>query len=375
MSMIDVSPAAPKKPSSRPRGPARRAARTAKPVQLFSTRLGARIEYRIYPSIGIARIGNCRDSFIIGPEAPGIAPAGPFRGMDKGINPQAARFRIYKVHIDAQENQVVTEEVVSGGNVSIKWSVNLANRKAAGKKIAQTLARATNPEDRNAGLDRKKLVIAADGSVQGIGAAGPVLTGAIEFARPGTNGDKVTGIELATLRTDEKGRLLVVGGPGISGSPSDARIDLFSDNDGWYDSVSDGPVSATLSIDGQDETVVPAWVVITLPRYAPGTYGIITWYDRAVSMARKDNAGRFNAPRTTSFTRDIYPILQRADGLSAVHGVAHGNGVIHTLSDAGRIASLADPQMRTAVQAKLTLENKHSARAGAGATRHDATPQ
>jgi hypothetical protein len=59
MSMTNASPAVPKKPPVRARGPARRAARTAKPVHLFSTRLGARTEYRIYPSIGIARIGNC----------------------------------------------------------------------------------------------------------------------------------------------------------------------------------------------------------------------------------------------------------------------------------------------------------------------------
>ena len=37
-----------------------------------------------------------------------------------------------------------------------------------------------------------------------------------------------------------------------------------------------------------DETqaVVPAWVVVTVPRYAPGIYGIVTWYDQAVNMAR-----------------------------------------------------------------------------------------
>ena len=66
-----------------------------------SARLGARTEFRIYPSIGIARVGDSTDGFIIGPEAPGIAPTGPFRGNDKGLKPQAARFRIYKVEIDA----------------------------------------------------------------------------------------------------------------------------------------------------------------------------------------------------------------------------------------------------------------------------------
>jgi hypothetical protein len=160
---------------------------------------------------------------------------------------------------------------------------------------------------------------------------------------------------LAKLRTDDGGRLLVVGGPGKSGSPLNASIDVFSDNDGWYDSVSDGPVAATLRIQGQAQPVVPAWVVVTVPRYAPGIHGIVTWYDRAVSMARMGPDGRFSAPRTTSFTSDIYPILRRADDLRGVHGVAHGNGVVHALSDAARIAAFNDPTKRAAVQSKLTL--------------------
>ena len=82
-----------------------------------SARLGARTEFRIYPSIGIARVGDSTDGFIIGPEAPGIVPTGPFRGSDKGLKPQAARFRIYKVEIDAQENETVTEVIAPGGQL------------------------------------------------------------------------------------------------------------------------------------------------------------------------------------------------------------------------------------------------------------------
>src|SRR5262245_32761940 len=148
----------------------------------LTARLGARTEYRIYPSIGIARVGDCKDSFMIGPEAPGVVPSGPFRGADHGLKPQAARFRIYKVDIDANENETVTEEVVPSKNVKIKWSVTLANRKAAGLRIWDTLRRMPNPERRNAELDREKLVITASGSITGSGTNGPVLAGAIEFA-------------------------------------------------------------------------------------------------------------------------------------------------------------------------------------------------
>jgi len=327
-------------------------AQTALPT--IGTRLGARTEFRIYPTIGVARIGDCRDSFMIGPEAPGLVPSGPFRGADQGIKPQAARFRIYKVEVDANETEVVTEEIVAGNGIEIEWSVSLVNRKAAGFHIADTLARAATPGLRNDGLERNKLVISANGSVTGAGANGPVLSGTIEFAKPRATGTKVTGIELATLRTDEAGRLLVVGGPGTSGSPLNAKIDVFSDNDGWYDSVSDGSISANLRIKRQSQPVVPAWVLVTVPRYAPGIEGIVTWYDRAVSMARTGSDGRFNSPKTTSFTRDIFPILKRADNLSAVHGVAHANGTVRPLSDAARIAEFDDPAKRAAIQARLT---------------------
>jgi hypothetical protein len=319
-----------------------------------SARLGARTEFRIYPSIGIARVGDSTDGFIIGPEAPGVVPTGPFRGSDKGLKPQAARFRIYKVEIDAQENETVTEVIAPGGQVEVAWNVNLENRKAAAALIGDTLGRVSNPGLRNKGLDRKKLVIAAAGSVTGVSAVGPVLSGAIEFAKPGRAGAAVNGIKLATLRTDSSGRLLVVGGPGKSDSPVEAPCDSFSDNDGWYDSVSDGPVTATLRINGQAQPVVPAWVVITVPRYAPYNYGIVTWFDQALSMARTGTDGRFNLPKTTSFTRDIYPILKRADDLSGLHGIAHANGAIRPLADATRIASFSDQANRMRVQRKLT---------------------
>ena len=86
---------------------------------------------------------------MIGPEAPGLVPSGPFRGADQGIKPQAARFRIYRVEVDANENEVVTEEIVAGNGIEV---VNLANRKAAGFRIVDTLARAATPGLRNAGL-------------------------------------------------------------------------------------------------------------------------------------------------------------------------------------------------------------------------------
>jgi hypothetical protein len=338
-------------PASRTRQPAKRIAAAA-PLGL-NVGLGPRTEYRIYPSIGIARVGDSKDGFLIGPEAPGVVAAGPFRGNDKGIKPQAARFRIYAVNIDDNENETVLEEVVAGANTRIEWNVNLANRKAAGSRIIDTLARSQHPQDRNKGLDRKKLVVTASGSVTGTGTVGPVLAGKIEFAKPNANGVAFNNIELATLHTDDAGRLLVVGGPGKSECVPNAKIDSFADNDGWYDSVSDGPVSATLRVGGKEVQAVPAWVVVTVPRFAPGIYAVITWYDQALSMARENSIGRFDRPRTTSFTRDIYPILKRAENLSGVHQPAHTSGA-PALSDAAHIAGYKDRSARVRVVSRLT---------------------
>ena len=320
-----------------------------------AVRMGARTEYRIYPSIGIARIGNSEASYFIGPESLRSVPKGPYRDAS-GILPQAARFRIYRVDIDANENEVASAEILPSANVRVEWSVSLANRKAAAPRIEDSLARAANPRPRNPGFSRPKLVIEAQGTVQGKNAAQLTLAGSIEFHKGSTKA-RVDDIRLGKLSTDAEGRLLVIGGRGMSGSPLNASIDSFSDNDGWYDSVSDGPVTATLTIGGASVPVEPAWVVVTVPRYAPEVYGIVTWYDQAISMARTDDDGTFDPPRSTSFTKDIFPILSRADGLHFVHQGTHAGGQ-RPLSDGGRLNELQnDTQARSRLLAKLTPLN------------------
>ncbi len=172
-------------PAAKAAGTAQRAkpsSRRARAIAGIKSRAGARTEYRIYPSIGIARVGNSKEGFFLGPEAPGIAPEGPFRGAD-GIKPQGARFRIYRLDIDRNENETVIAEIVPTKSIQITWAVRLANRKAAGAKILDTLGRKPQPGLRNTGFNRKKLVIAGEGSIEGSNAVGSPLTGSIEFAQ------------------------------------------------------------------------------------------------------------------------------------------------------------------------------------------------
>ena len=87
--------------------------------------------FKIFPSIGVARIGNCPDDspsgFYVGPEIPGsvIVPTNGYKDAQGRVRHQAARFRIY-----GWENGVFMGEITSSV-ANITWTVELANTKAA----------------------------------------------------------------------------------------------------------------------------------------------------------------------------------------------------------------------------------------------------
>jgi hypothetical protein len=74
-------------------------------------------------------------------------------------------------------------------------------------------------------------------------------------------------VPLGDLLTDGAGRLIVLGGFGKSRSPSGRGLTNFANNDGWCDDVSDGPVRATIRLNGGAETVEaePARVIVAHP--------------------------------------------------------------------------------------------------------------
>lgn len=108
-------------------------------------------------------------------------------------------------------------------------------------------------------------------------------------------------VNLGELRTDNKGRLLVLGGHGKSASPSGAPL-LVIDEDGKeqnfnnsvdsYDDISDGPVSAKVKIEGKEIPVTEAWVIIGPPDYAPGLipFRSMLRYDQALSYGCGQNS-------------------------------------------------------------------------------------
>ena len=220
----------------------------------------------VFPKIGIARLGNS-DQFFFGPESPDL-PAdsrGGFKDERGLVKRQAARFRVYG--FDAQGK--VVSELTAKNTGKIRWRVSLANKKAswyefAGAQTALDLFEGRSPKSpalvRNndwAG-DRRELVMKSNSAIEGTNQSSPPMCGAIyERKEP---------VYLGELRTDDSGRLLVLGGHGCSKAISEDDsylINHYANNDGWYDDTSDGPVAVEVTM--PDGSTVPvkggAWVI------------------------------------------------------------------------------------------------------------------
>jgi hypothetical protein len=259
--------------------------------------------YKIHPAIGIARIGNSPDEFFIGPERPGEEPhpAGGFKDAQCRVKRQAARFRIFAHHDDGTVDEITHAEA------DITWTVHLANRKAA------------NPLRGNTESAADLSIDPGPRTLNGPAQRSVFDTGQIKFS-----GAPVTTVPLGEIRSDTDGRLLVLGGFGHSASPQGTGIGSFWGNTDWFDDISDGPVSATIQLHADHSTppVVGAWVLATPPKFAPHQDNVITLYDR-VFQAMVDG-GLATAPTTTSYTQDVYPILQRARDTRWVLNIAPG---------------------------------------------------
>lgn len=292
---------------------------------------------KIHPGIGIARVGNSPDTYFIGPELPGDPrsvepPEGAFKDAAGRVKRQAARFRIYGHDRDGNNLGEIPclgpADRDQGAKARVAWTVHLANRKGAWRKwIARhqdrdnaplrniaSVPRIT-PDTRNPD-ERHELIIDS----------GPrSITGQGHSENPKFESGRFldTTVALGELRTDGCGRLIVLGGHGAAGStkpdnPIGAEAgstDFSVNNDGWYDDISDGPVTAAVTLpDGRTIDIRDpedaAWIVVAPPKYAPGILPIVTLYDvvREAAMEAKwveDHA-------EVSYHRDIHPILARA---------------------------------------------------------------
>ena len=267
---------------------------------------------KIHPAIGIARVGNCPTEFFVGPEIPGVRemPPGGYKDKSYRVKRQAARFRLFGYD---QHGKLVKE--IDASDASIHWTVQLANKKAAWHRF-EGLNQHTGL--RNASVhDRASL---------GIDPGPRSLTGKRRVALFDTGSFLGVTVPLGEMRTDERGRLLVLGGFGHSASPGNRPITTFANNDGWHDDVSDGPVTATVQLHGTNVTIdaKSAWVIVGPPKFAPAIDSISTLYD-VLRQVAVDKLGLPVPPRP-SFTHDIYPLLARVTQMkwvSRLSGSAH----------------------------------------------------
>jgi hypothetical protein len=298
--------------------------------------------YKIHPAIGVARVGDS-DEFYLAPETPGglpILPGGrPFRPRDfrdahKRLRRQGARFTVYRY--DGADDPGREVQPGEDGVAHIEWTVHLANKKSIWYEFQVNLGEHGYSPDhplRNAQVTdpavRQGMII--DPGPRTL--RGPDQS--IEFSRtdnpdgypmtfPPETLKPFTIDTLGGLRTDARSRLTVLGGHGRSGSEIDPpTIVQYANNPGWYDDISDGPVTAVLVLaDGSRQPVdVPSWVLVAPPRYAPEILNLVTLWDTMFDAFVRNTDLRpdvfasemWNFDYEPNWEREIRPILERAE--------------------------------------------------------------
>lgn len=358
--------------------------------------------FAIYPGIGVARMGNSPE-FFIGPETPGVDANWDdatqrfrsFRDAQGRILRQGARFRVFEY--DVVDSQFVNfREVHVGTDVAdIEWRVHIANRKAsffvfdgqngaednyvkrsqipAGTQIKEDPDR-TNLRNASVPACERAAKLDIDPGEKLITAGRPGCS--VELSNPNAN---VPIQSLGTLKTDDQGRLIVLGGCGQSetnkrncdGSPA-VPIDEYASNDTWFDDAGDGSVKARVRLaDGTCVDAVSAWVMVGPPDFAPGIGNVVTLYDTmwdilvrritpAASSVRSPVMDRIREQQAAwgrldwtvepgaqmaaykpSFLRDIYPLIKHAVGARDVHVSGVTNAKYHkTMFDWAKLSAL-----------------------------------
>jgi L-lysine 6-oxidase len=298
------------------------------------------VTYQIHPAIGFARVGNAIDSWYLEPSAVGAlptelneygleTPVEKFKNAGQ-IRRQAARFRIYRLESGKQPVEV------SAGNglASVTWSVHVANKKAAWYNFAELQGNVMLGPDntyqktgvplRNA-AHKHRLSLIID--------PGPHVFHApcdwVEFNQASADPDypflnfppsDLTPYPVESLGracVTEKGEFLICGGYGNAGGPPGSNIQSFAGADGWFDDISDGPVTATIeTTDGQTLTL-GAWVVTGAPKLAPELNNISSLADTFIDVGVRQmglcpslyNNG-YQDDYCACYERDIFPIFQ-----------------------------------------------------------------
>jgi hypothetical protein len=279
--------------------------------------------FRIHPAINVARAGNApSDSFFVSPEVPGQGPVEvdgstvAHYKVNGQVRPQAARFRVYEWADRGDGVLVPIQEVTlqTSGIKDIVWTAQLANRKAAFHQFNGPPGEEYDPVDQRTAVPSMPLRNASvtdRGSLQtdfgprtlsartyaGGGAPQTFDSSSVPSGYPATwpvdakSGGPVVPY-LGELRADSRGRLLVIGGKGFAGysALTAPALATYANNDGWFDDVGDGPVTATVILQdgtsvGTDPSTGSGWVLGAPPKFSPTIYAAVTLYDLLLDMA------------------------------------------------------------------------------------------
>jgi hypothetical protein len=259
----------------------------------------------------------------------------------------------------------------------IRWTAYLANKKATWYEFQETAGEhgyAANHVLRNAGItntnDRQALIIDPGPRTVSFMATKQRRASFANDGPPASFPPELLPHSIASLgdlvctQHDNRNRLLVLGGFGNSGSMQQGfgnpKIETYANNDGWFDDVSDGPVTARfvctlMAIDGHPAPPGatapapavddPAWVIVGYPRYVPEITDIVTMDDLVFDLGVREFAAvpylygqpPFDAATTAPsdlgrwrrvaqwnreyrpyFYRDIWPILSRPNDYALV---------------------------------------------------------
>lgn len=408
--------------------------------------------FKIHPSIGIARLGNTDEDFYLCPEQPGTLPiacdetgqektdkdgnlirVSSFKSSDNlsQIKKQAARFKVFAYE---SENDSEAKEIKIGGTYSfifqtavtapttvqgtvtdIDWTVHLANKKSSWYEFQETNGMhgyskkhpLRNPKVKHPDLRRQLITDPGPLTVNLKNSTG-------HFAKYGSETKKKDKSKyqklkypqtfppsdikpnpidtLGSLIVNMQGknqRLIVLGGNGNSGSTKTPVISNFVNNDGWFDDISDGPVTASIQytfteitydggkevkkkVKGSMDVQVPAWVVVGYPRYVPEMEDMITMdekmYDSFVRKMAYDpqvfgvapfdkasnspktheeleiwrNEAHYNPNYYPKYYKEVWPMFSRPDDYKYTYNFDYfGGGDPHNRGTGGNLDKTA----------------------------------
>ena len=304
--------------------------------------------FRIYPSIGIARLGNGpaeKEHVIFSPEIPWaniFETDNEYLMPDGKIKKQAQRFYIYECDSSGRPMRQIDP-----AEYDIRWSAEVANKKPFWYDFNNSLDLSIVSKNRNVSPDfaknktapgipavqrnpnvlnmdqrlphgynyRKELVnnpptVSVDqkNTRQTIPGQFPNAGRHAESLLAKSLGTPPVQVDLGTIEYDE-GTLIFYAADGVSASlnPSDLNTD-FADNSNWYDDICDGRITASITSRSTgvthhlDDAWSAAWVATAPPDYAPQIQPISTMYD-IISGAGTDKY-------TPEFSL-VFPVLYR----------------------------------------------------------------